>query len=134
MKNGFNLSAPFPVSPETVYKAWLDSRKHGLMTGDKATCSARVGGKFTAWSGYISGKNLELEPYSRIMQSWRTTEFAKSDPDSRVEIRLKPAATGCTFKLKHTNIPRGQVDNYRKGWKEFYLSPMREYFWSTKKT
>lgn len=39
----------------------LLTRGNTAFTGSKATCDAGVGGEFTAWDGYISGKNLELE-------------------------------------------------------------------------
>ena len=39
----------------------------------------------TAWDGYISGRNVELIPGERIVQTWRTSEFGVSDPDSNLE-------------------------------------------------
>ncbi len=30
-------------------------------------------GKMDSWDGYITGKTVELRPYSRIVQKWRTT-------------------------------------------------------------
>jgi len=50
-----------PASPDEVYEAFMDARKHSAFTGSKATCNPKVGGKFTAWDGYISGRNLELK-------------------------------------------------------------------------
>ncbi len=49
------------ATPNEAYEASVDARKHSAFTGSKATCDAGVGGEFTAWDGYISGKNLELE-------------------------------------------------------------------------
>ena len=57
-----------PAAPEEVYEAFVDAKKHSAFTGSKATCDPRVGGKFTAWDGYISGKNLLLEEGKRIVQ------------------------------------------------------------------
>ena len=67
----FTVSAIIPASPETIYEAWLDSDGHTKMTGSPAHATANVGGAFDAWDGYISGKNLELKPGERIVQSWR---------------------------------------------------------------
>jgi uncharacterized protein YndB with AHSA1/START domain len=50
-----------PGFPNEVYDAFMDAKKHSAFTGSKGTCDLRVGGAFTAWDGYISGKNLELE-------------------------------------------------------------------------
>jgi activator of HSP90 ATPase len=98
------------------------------MTGSAAKVVSRVGGKFSAWDGYITGKTLELTVNSRIVQSWRTSEFAETDPDSRIEIRLAPTKTGTRLTLTHSGIPEGQAASYRSGWEEWYFSPMRAYF------
>jgi activator of HSP90 ATPase len=130
MKNHFSLTAHFAVKPEVVYRAWLSSKEHSEMTGSAAKVQARVGGRFSAWDGYITGKTLELQPHSRIVQAWRTGEFAESDPDSRVEILLKNVEGGTSLTLTHTDIPEGQAESYRAGWEEWYFGPMREYFGS----
>jgi activator of HSP90 ATPase len=62
------------------------------------------------------------------VQAWRTTEFPKGSPDSRVEIILETIDGGTKLTLLHSNIPEGQADDYKKGWQEFYFDPMKEYF------
>ena len=64
-----------PTLPEEVYDALLDPKKHSKFTGSKATGKTKVGAKFTAWDGYISGRNLELEKGKRIVQEWITTDW-----------------------------------------------------------
>jgi activator of HSP90 ATPase len=123
----FTVSEIFPVAPRAVYDAWLDGKRHGRMTGAAATGTARVGAPFTAWDGYIRGRNLELETGVRIVQSWRTTEFGDDDPDSKVTITLKPVEGGTKLILLHTNIPEGQT-GYKQGWLDSYFVPMRDYF------
>ena len=126
--DSIRVSAVIPADPKAIYEAWMSSKGHGAMTGSGATVTARVGGKFTAGDGYISGTTLELEPGARIVQSWRTTEFAEEDPDSRLEVLLEKASGGTRVTLVHTNIPRGQGAEYRQGWIDFYFTPMKEYF------
>ena len=88
MAKQFEIKITFPASPKDIYVAWLDSKKHSLMTGGTADVSAEVGVSFTAWDGYIAGQNLDLRPHGRIIQSWRTTDFQEQDEDSKLEIRL----------------------------------------------
>jgi uncharacterized protein YndB with AHSA1/START domain len=128
MKKQFTVTTTFPAPPEKVFRAWLSSDGHAAMTGSPAKVEPRVGGKFTAWDGYITGKTLELKPYSRIVQAWRTSEFADTDPDSQIEIVLAAAGKGTKLTLRHSNIPEGQADSYESGWEESYFAPMREYF------
>src|SRR5262245_1943637 len=80
----FSVSDLIPASPQDIYDAWLSSSGHEKLTGgQKAQISAQEGGAFTVWNGYITGRNLKLEPGRRIVQSWRTTKFAATDADSR---------------------------------------------------
>ncbi|HLF75226.1 MAG TPA: SRPBCC family protein [Anaerolineales bacterium] len=128
MKNGFTLSAVLPARPSEIYRAWLSSKGHAAMTGSPAKVDGRVGGRFSAWDGYISGSTLELEPDRRIVQAWRTSEFPDEAPDSRVEIVLEETAGGTKVTLSHRDMPEDQVDSYRQGWEDFYFQPMRAYF------
>ncbi len=128
MANQFVMSVTLKATPEKIYRAWLSTDGHAAMTGSPAKVTPRVGGKFTAWDGYISGKTLELNPYTRIVQAWRTTEFPEDSPDSQVEIVLEEVDGGTKLMLTHTDIPEGQADDYKQGWEDFYFKPMKEYF------
>lgn len=127
MVKTFTISEWFPASPEKIYLAWLDSKGHSDMTGSPARISSKVGEEFEAWDGYIFGKNLELEPGKRILQSWRTTEFDPSEQDSLVEIFFEPVLNGTKVTIHHSNLP-AHGSQYRQGWIDFYFQPMKEYF------
>jgi len=92
MPDAFEISTVLTASAKQVYEAWLSSKEHGAMTGGAARIDPVVGGRFSAWDGYITGATLELEPYRRIVQSWRTIEFPADAPDSRLERGLVHAA------------------------------------------
>lgn len=127
MKESIKLKEVFKVEPSVIFSAWLNSEKHTKMTGGEASCSNVVGDSFTAWDGYISGRNLELIENEKIVQSWRTTEFDESDEDSKLTILLSKTSEGTELTLIHTNIPEGQTQ-YRQGWIDHYFTPMRNYF------
>ena len=126
--NRFTVLAELPASPRAVYDAWLDGDAHGEMTQSPATASTEVGGAFTAHGGYIHGVNLELVDGERILQTWRTSEFANSDPDSSIEVTFEASPTGTHITLRHWNIPAGQAEGYESGWQDHYFTPMRDYF------
>ena len=123
----FIVADVIPASPEVIYAAWLDSDEHSLMTGGQAKVSAKVGESFEAWDGYIHGTNLELEPSKRILQSWRTSEFAESDIDSLLEIILEAEGIGTRVTIQHTRLPEDGMQ-YQQGWVDAYFTPMKEYF------
>jgi uncharacterized protein YndB with AHSA1/START domain len=129
MTETIKMSTILPVKPQRVYEAWLDSKEHGLFTsGGAASIEPKVGGPYTAWDGYISGKTLELEPYRRVLQSWRSTDFKDGQADSLLEVVFEEVPQGTRLTLNHTNIPDGQAAEYKQGWEDFYFSPMKEYF------
>lgn len=129
MQESIECSIVLPVGAEQLYRAWLNSAAHSGFTGSPAQVDPRVGGRFSAWDGYIEGVTLELEPYRRILQAWRSSEFPEGSPDSRLEILLEDAGQGQTrLTLLHSEIPAGQGQTYLQGWEDYYFQPMQEYF------
>jgi uncharacterized protein YndB with AHSA1/START domain len=122
------VSAKFPVHPERLYRAWLDSVEHGRFTGGGADIEPVVGGRFMSWDDYITGMLLQLDPGKRIVMTWRTTEFPDEAPDSRLEVLFEPEGDGTRLTLVHTDIPAGDGDKYEDGWIDYYFEPMQRYF------
>ena len=108
--------------------AFLNARTHTAFTGSKATGKGRVGAKFTAWDGYITGKTVQLKPSKKIVQEWRTTEFPSQYPDSRLELNFKAKKGGTEIVMIHSKVPAAQTSSYREGWVESYWDPLKSYF------
>jgi activator of HSP90 ATPase len=117
-----------PTEPDKVYEAFIDGKKHSAFTGSRATCDPKVGGKFTAWDGYISGKNLELEKGKKIVQEWITTEWPKGYPPSKLELSFEKAENGTEILMIHSGVPAEQAAEIEQGWTGFYWQPLEEYF------
>lgn len=128
MREEIDLEIILPTTAERLYNAWLNSKEHSLMTGAPAEASNALGGSFEAWETYISGRNLELIPFKRILQSWRSSDFKQSDPDSFLSLELEEIEGGVKLHLKHTDLPKGSRSQYLQGWQDFYFKPMQEYF------
>ena len=129
----YTLSDIIPATPEAIYAAWLDSRGHSDMTGAKATASAEVGGAFTAWDGYISGRNVQLIPNVRIVQTWRTTAMAPAQQYSVLTVMLAPVAGGTRVTIVHANVPDDHKGYQDGGWQQYYFTPMKAYFGGAKR-
>ncbi len=123
----FTLKTKIDTTAEKIYTSWLSSEGHTKMTGGTAKISDKIGDEFTAWDGYIEGKNIELEPYKRILQSWRTSQFLEDEQDSQLEILLNEVDGQTELTLIHTNVPESG-EHYIKGWDESYFQPMKTYF------
>lgn len=131
MSISFEVSAILPGSPEEIYNAWLDSAQHSAMTGGIAEVSDKAGETFSAWDGYISGKNIELVPGKRIVQAWRTVEFSDDESDSHLEITFETHAEDTLVTIRHGNLPSHGMQ-YEQGWIDNYFEPMKIYFAETK--
>lgn len=119
------------ASPIEVYEAYVNPKNHAEFTGSSATGTPRVGGKFTAWDGYITGKYLKLEKGKRILHEWTTTEWPEGYPPSLVELTLKAKGKKTELTMVHSKVPAEQAESHTGGWKESYWEPLREYFEKT---
>lgn len=120
-------SAMIRSTPDEVYDALMDSGRHSAFTGSPAKMSRAVGGKFTAWEGYISGKNLKLVKGKKIVQEWSTTEWPQGYPPSRLEITLSKSKEGTLLKMFQSRVPAEQRNDYAEGWKNNYWVPLKAY-------
>ena len=130
----FKLIDTIPATPQEIYEAWLDSLAHSAMTGATAVMSDKVGAAVSAWDGYITGRNVELVPGERIVQSWRTSKFTDAHEDSVVTVLLEETDDGTLLTLVHSNVPDDQRSYEEGGWEESYFLPMKEYFSEKAKT
>lgn len=128
MPYDFEVSDYIPAPPEVVYGAWISSEGHSAMTASVAHVDARVGGDFDAWDGYIHGTTLALEPFSRIVQSWRSRNFTEEQPDSQIEVLFEGDDGGTLVRVRHSNVPDDHLGYEQGGWQQSYFNPMKEYF------
>lgn len=130
MSDFLKLEIILSASCADIYNSWLEGSSHSkLIGGASADIKEEIGSTFTIYDGYITGKILELEKNKRIVQLWRTNEFAENSPDSKLEILLEDNPGGGTkFTLLHWELPEGDKEKYKKGWEDFYLVPMKKYF------
>lgn len=90
------------ASPEDVYDAFIDPKKHSAFTGAKATCVPKAGGRITAWDGYISGRNIELRKGKKIVQEWKTTEWPSGYPPSILTLTFQRKGKGTLLTVVHS--------------------------------
>ncbi len=124
----YTLTSIIPATPQQIYEAWLDSIAHSEMTGGEANMSDEIGAEVSAWDGYITGSNLELVPGERIVQAWRTGEFADEHADSIVTVTLESVEEGTLLTLVHSNVPDSHRSYEEGGWESQYFEPMKAYF------
>ena len=118
-------SVIFKTSPHVVYEMLMDSRKHKTFTGEKARISREIGGKFTAYDGYIKGVNLDLVPNKKIVQSWRGSDWPEGHY-SKVTFSLQKAKSGTRLTFRQSGVPEEHYKDINQGWRDYYWKPIRE--------
>ena len=121
IRQSVTLKAP----PRELFDAFLDSRQHSRITGVPARTSRRVGARFTAFGGALSGRNLMIVPGRMIVQAWRSTQFKAGDPDSILVLTFNKTAGGARIDLVHVNVPGHDHQGVTRGWPKYYWGPWR---------
>lgn len=114
------------ATPQEVYDALMDSRKHTIFSGAKAEIDPTVGGTFSAYDKYITGMNVELVPGKKIVQRWHASDWPEKYM-STVTFLLSPLKNGTKVTFTHENIPADDFANIKQGWVDFYWEPMEEF-------
>jgi activator of HSP90 ATPase len=114
------------ATPHEVYEALMDSKKHAAFSGGKARISRAVGGKFSAYDAYITGKNVELVPDKKIVQDWRAVDWPEGK-FSQVIFEFSAIPEGTRLDFTHADVPEGSEEEFTQGWIDNYWEPMKRY-------
>jgi len=113
------------ATPPEVYAALTNPFSIELWTGEEAVMSTRAGEEFSLFSGDITGRNLQFEPDSKLIQEWY---FGEQPEPSVVTITLTADKYFTKIELLHTNIPDEAFEDIAEGWDESYFGPLKEFF------
>jgi activator of HSP90 ATPase len=114
----------FNATPQTIYQALMDSKKHAAFTGAPATIDPKVGGRFAAWGPHLRGINVELIKNKRIVQAWRARNW-RIGHYSIATFELKPAKQGTLLVFTQFGIPAKNAKSINEGWKTHYWQPLK---------
>lgn len=114
------------ASADRIYDAFMDEKKHSTFTGADAKIENKVGGTFKVWDGYATGKNIELIPGKKIVQSWHASDWPE-DQTSKITIDLIAQDDKTKLKFDQKNVPDEFAGDVEQGWEDFYWKPLKEY-------
>jgi hypothetical protein len=75
----------------------------------------------------LTGTILQVVPKRLIVQSWRSTGFAKADMDSTLILSFVATRSGGRIELTHVNVADGDFGGVSEGWSKYYFIPWRTY-------
>ena len=94
------------------------------LDGARAQITRRAGGRFTAFDGALSGRNLLIVPNRLIVQAWRSTAFKRDDPDSILVLEFSKAPGGAKVHMVHVNVPPQDHQRRPQGLAEVLLETL----------
>ena len=127
MPRTITLAVVLPRPPARLYAMYLNAREHSAFTGSPVRIAGRTGASFEAFGGALTGKILQLVPNRLIVQSWRSTEFAKRDLDSTLILSFWKDPGGGRIELTHVNVADSDFAGVSEGWPKYYWIPWRAY-------
>ena len=107
------------ASPSRVYKALTQSQAFSQLTAAPADIATEAGGSFSCFGGMITGRHIELEPNTRIVQAWRAGNWPAGHY-SVVRFDLSPDGKGTQLTLTHNAFPAGSANDLEGGWHKMY--------------
>lgn len=129
------------ATPARVYAALTDAKQFdGVVTLSAAmksmpfkdtpsVISTDAGGAFVLFGGYITGRQIELVPNTRIVEVWRAGSW-KAGEYSLVKFELTGQGSNTRLTLDHTGFPAGEAQHLAEGWLGNYFHPLAKYLGS----
>lgn len=121
-----NQSTTFRASPQAVYEALIDPRKHAAFSGGRARLTAKVGGRFSHYDDSLTGVVVHLERNRRIVLAWRASGWPKGHY-SIAQFVIRKVPGGSRLEFSQFGIPESDFEDISSGWKLYYWQPMKEY-------
>lgn len=109
---------------ENIYTCLTNPFTIELWSGYPAKMENEAGTEFELWDGDITGKIIELVPFSKIVQQWY---FGDQEEESIVTYKLHQEKNYVSLELRHTNIPDEVYEEFTEGWKTHFLGPIKSY-------
>ena len=127
MRRLITQSTVLPAPAEELYATYLDPVRHAAVTGAPVSVSADSGSLFRAFDGQISGTTLWVIAPRLIVQSWRSTNFLKGDPDSTLILSFIPQGKDGRIDLIHIDVSEKDYQGVTDGWEKYYWAPWKRY-------
>lgn len=114
---------------QELYNALTQRDMIQIFTGGPAKMDqeATKGGSFELLGGNITGKYIEVVPFTKIVKEWRLKSWAPGHM-SKVEITIKQTKEDTKLTISQTGVPIKEVEHTRTGWHRYYVEAMKRSF------
>jgi activator of HSP90 ATPase len=112
----------------TLYNTYMNAKEHSVSVGVIAKIQNKEGAKFSAHDRYATWRNLQLIKDKLIVQSWRASDWNKSDVDSTFILLFEQMGNDSIINMVHANVPDKHFAGVKAGWDDYYWKPRKKYF------
>jgi activator of HSP90 ATPase len=131
-----HLEPEFAASRARVYAALTDAKQFdqvvqlsGVMKSIASkmptSLSAVEGSAFALFGGYITGRQILLQPDELIVQAWRSASWGPG-LYSIARFQVVDAPGGSKILFDHGGFPKGEASSLSAGWQANYWTPLRK--------
>jgi activator of HSP90 ATPase len=106
-----------------VWNALVNPKIINKWGGGPSKMTDEVGFRFSLWKGTIFGKNIKVEKNKLLVQEWYGGRW---DEPSIVTFEISEEEGVTTLKLLHEKVPDEEEKDIKKGWKDYYLNPLKD--------
>jgi uncharacterized protein YndB with AHSA1/START domain len=124
--SGIHQEVVFKASPQRVYDALTSGQQFSQVTGAPAEIGTTVGEAFSCFGGMITGRQLELVPGKRIVQSWRAGNWAEG-VHSVIHLELEAQGADTKLVFQHEGFPSEMREHLEGGWHKMYWEPLAKH-------
>jgi activator of HSP90 ATPase len=116
-----------PAEPAQVYAVLADAEALSALSGMTGVAGRSAGEEFSAFEGNVVGRQIELVPGERIVQTWR---FPVWEPGTYSIVRFTLVAEdgGTRLIIDQHGEPDDWHDHVDANWPTFYQTPITRHF------
>jgi activator of HSP90 ATPase len=129
----------FDAPPQRIYQALTTTKDFDSITrlsdgavllaaagATPTAISTEVGGPFTLFGGYVTGRHIEMLPAERLIQAWWAGSW-KPGEFSIAAFYLAAEGAKTRLKFEHRGFPNGEGATLAHGWYVHYWEPLAKF-------
>jgi len=124
-----NIEENMKCTGQELFNALTRKDMLQIFTGGEAKMHEQAieGGTFELLGGNITGKYVEVLPFTKIVQEWRLKSWP-AGVSSHVTITIKQTKEDTKIAIKQKGVPAKEVESTREGWQRYYFHAMKRSF------
>jgi len=124
-----NIEENMKCTGQELFNALTRKDMLQIFTGGEAKMHEQAieGGTFELLGGNITGKYVEVLPFTKIVQEWRLKSWP-AGVTSHVTITIKQTKEDTKIAIKQKGVPAKEVESTREGWQRYYFHAMKRSF------